>query len=97
MQTYDNYYNTGTFSGVSNSQNSMNQPTQKRTNNFKRETQTNPQKGALSYNNKPNNNNNNNNINDIKQYVNVETGIFQADMDVSINNLGPITILLESR
>jgi D-tyrosyl-tRNA(Tyr) deacylase len=33
----------------------------------------------------------------LKQYINVETGIFGADMLVNINNDGPITILLESR
>lgn len=29
--------------------------------------------------------------------VHVETGVFQADMNVSIANQGPVTILLESR
>ncbi len=33
----------------------------------------------------------------LKQYLHVETGIFGADMKVSITNDGPITILLESR
>lgn len=33
----------------------------------------------------------------LSQYVNVEKGIFGADMEVSIKNDGPITILLESR
>lgn len=34
----------------------------------------------------------------LKEYnVNVETGIFGADMKVSITNDGPITIILESR
>lgn len=33
----------------------------------------------------------------LKQFVNVETGIFQADMKVNIENDGPITIILESR
>lgn len=32
----------------------------------------------------------------ISEYVNVETGIFQSDMKVSITNDGPVTILLES-
>lgn len=32
----------------------------------------------------------------LKEYVNVETGIFQSDMTVSITNSGPVTILLES-
>ena len=31
-----------------------------------------------------------------EQNVNVETGIFQADMKVSLTNDGPVTILLES-
>ena len=35
--------------------------------------------------------------NKLKEYINVETGIFGADMKVNINNDGPITILLESR
>lgn len=34
---------------------------------------------------------------ELKKYVHVETGIFGAEMNVSINNDGPITILLESR
>lgn len=33
----------------------------------------------------------------LKQYISVETGIFGSDMQVSIQNDGPITILLESR
>jgi len=33
---------------------------------------------------------------ELKKHVKVECGIFQADMKVSINNNGPITILLES-
>lgn len=33
----------------------------------------------------------------MRQYVNVETGIFGADMKVNIVNDGPITIMLESR
>lgn len=33
----------------------------------------------------------------LKQYINVEAGIFKADMKVNINNDGPVTILLESR
>lgn len=32
----------------------------------------------------------------LSEYVNVETGIFQSDMKVSITNDGPVTILLES-
>ena len=32
----------------------------------------------------------------LREYVNVETGIFQSDMKVSILNDGPVTILLES-
>ena len=32
----------------------------------------------------------------LREYVNVETGIFGADMKVSIENNGPVTILLES-
>ena len=36
--------------------------------------------------------------NKLKEYnVNVETGIFGADMKVNITNDGPITIILESR
>ena len=35
--------------------------------------------------------------NKLKQYVNVETGIFGADMKVNIINDGPVTIILESR
>lgn len=33
----------------------------------------------------------------LKEYINVETGVFGADMKVSITNDGPVTILLESR
>ena len=34
---------------------------------------------------------------EIRKYdVNLETGIFQADMLVEINNDGPVTIILES-
>ena len=33
----------------------------------------------------------------LSEFVKVETGIFAADMKVSITNDGPITILLESR
>ena len=33
----------------------------------------------------------------LKEYIHVETGIFGADMKVSITNDGPVTILLESR
>lgn len=32
-----------------------------------------------------------------KKCINVETGIFQANMVLSINNDGPVTILLDSR
>ena len=32
---------------------------------------------------------------ELKKYVNVETGIFGADMIVSIENIGPTTIMLE--
>ena len=32
---------------------------------------------------------------ELRKYCKVETEIFGADMDVSINNLGPVTILLE--
>lgn len=35
--------------------------------------------------------------NKLKEYLNVETGIFGADMKVNITNDGPVTILLESR
>ena len=31
----------------------------------------------------------------LSEYVNVQTGVFGADMIVSINNSGPVTILLE--
>ncbi len=34
---------------------------------------------------------------ELKKYITVETGIFGEDMNVLINNDGPITILLESR
>lgn len=33
----------------------------------------------------------------LKEYVNVETGLFGAEMLVSIQNDGPVTIMLESR
>lgn len=33
----------------------------------------------------------------IGQFINVQTGIFQADMKVNILNDGPITIMLESK
>ena len=33
----------------------------------------------------------------LSEYIHVETGIFGADMCVSITNDGPVTILLESR
>ena len=32
---------------------------------------------------------------ELRKYISVETGIFGADMNVSINNIGPVTILLE--
>lgn len=32
---------------------------------------------------------------ELEKYVDVETGIFGADMEVSITNIGPTTILLE--
>ncbi len=32
---------------------------------------------------------------ELRKYVTVETGVFGADMDVTINNIGPITIMLE--
>ena len=35
--------------------------------------------------------------NKLSEYIKVETGIFGADMKVSITNDGPVTILLESR
>ena len=35
--------------------------------------------------------------NKLKKFINVETGIFGADMNVNINNDGPVTIILESR
>ena len=34
--------------------------------------------------------------NKLKEFVSVETGIFGADMQVSINNNGPVTIIIES-
>ena len=33
----------------------------------------------------------------LSEFINVETGIFGADMKVNITNDGPVTILLESR
>ena len=33
--------------------------------------------------------------NELKKYIETETGIFGADMEVSLNNIGPTTILLE--
>ena len=35
--------------------------------------------------------------NKLSEFINVETGVFGADMKVSITNDGPVTILLESR
>ena len=32
---------------------------------------------------------------ELRKYVKVETGVFGAHMDVTINNIGPITIMLE--
>ena len=32
---------------------------------------------------------------ELRKYVSVETGVFGADMNVTINNIGPVTILLE--
>lgn len=32
---------------------------------------------------------------ELSNYINVETGVFGADMEVLINNVGPTTILLE--
>ncbi len=32
----------------------------------------------------------------LRSYVNTQTGIFQSDMEVSITNSGPVSILLES-
>ena len=32
---------------------------------------------------------------ELKKYVAVETGVFGADMDVCIENIGPTTILME--
>ena len=32
---------------------------------------------------------------ELRKYVNVETGVFGEDMEVSITNIGPCTILLE--
>ena len=34
---------------------------------------------------------------ELKKYLKVETGMFGADMQVSIQNDGPVTIILESR
>ena len=34
---------------------------------------------------------------ELKKYIEVETGIFGAEMLVNINNDGPVTIILESR
>ena len=34
---------------------------------------------------------------ELRKYIHVETGVFGADMKVSIINDGPVTILLESR
>ena len=34
--------------------------------------------------------------NKLKEHINVETGIFKADMKVTINNDGPVTIILDS-
>lgn len=33
----------------------------------------------------------------LKEYINVETGIFKADMKVAINNDGPVTIIIDSK
>lgn len=33
----------------------------------------------------------------LRQYVKVETGIFQADMDISLVNDGPVTIILDDQ
>ena len=33
----------------------------------------------------------------LKEFINVETGIFGSDMKVNITNDGPVTIMLESR
>lgn len=33
----------------------------------------------------------------LKEYVKVETGVFQADMEVNICNDGPVTVLLDSK
>lgn len=35
--------------------------------------------------------------NKLKEHVNVETGIFKADMKVTINNDGPVTIMIDSK
>ena len=32
---------------------------------------------------------------ELRKYVSVETGVFGANMNVTINNIGPVTILLE--
>jgi len=34
--------------------------------------------------------------NKLKEQINVETGIFKADMKVTINNDGPVTIIIDS-
>jgi D-tyrosyl-tRNA(Tyr) deacylase len=33
----------------------------------------------------------------LKEQINVETGIFKADMKVTINNDGPVTIIIDSK
>lgn len=35
--------------------------------------------------------------NKLKEFVNVETGVFGADMSVSITNDGPVTIIIDSK
>lgn len=35
--------------------------------------------------------------NALKEHIKVETGVFGADMDVYINNDGPVTIMLDSK
>ncbi len=35
--------------------------------------------------------------NKLKEHINVETGIFKADMKVTINNDGPVTIMIDSK
>ncbi len=32
---------------------------------------------------------------ELRKYIHVETGIFGADMDISLINSGPVTIILE--